>query len=73
MVDDAEMLKIFKTRAPKIILTSEGALLTADPGARIYYTIDGSAPVEGDSHLYEGKPVQTSGIAIVKAIAVKNG
>lgn len=46
--------------------------ITAAEGAEIYYTIDGSTPVNGESGLYSG-PFTLTRNATVKAIAVEEG
>lgn len=73
IVDFVSMSSYTKTKTPTIKLTSEGAVLSASPKAKIYYTTDGSIPIEGESPLYNGTPVNTMGVKVIKAIACADG
>ena len=46
--------------------------ITAESGAKIYYTTDGTTPTE-ESSLYTGRFEMSRGNTVVSAIAVKNG
>ena len=48
------------------------AITTATPQARIYYTLDGSAPTETAGALYTG-PIHISATTVLRAAAFKNG
>ena len=73
IVDFSEMMTLTKTSSPKITLTDDGAVITATPQATIYYTTDGTNPIVGESDLYLGQPIKTSGIDEIKAIAFIDG
>lgn len=73
IVDFSKMITLTKTAAPKITLTDDGAVITATSQAKIYYTTDGSTPVVGESDLYSGEPIKTSGVEKIKAIAITDG
>ena len=73
IIDFSRMMTLTKTNAPKISLTQEGATITASNQAKIYYTTDGSVPIEGESQLYTGEPIKTTGIKTIKAIAFVEG
>lgn len=69
IVDFLKMTTLRKTAAPKITLTDNGAVITASPQAKIYYTTDGTNPIVGESDLYLGEPIKTSRVEKIKAIA----
>ena len=46
--------------------------ITAESGAKIYYTTDGTTPTE-ESNLYTGRFEMSRGNTVISAIAVKNG
>lgn len=73
IIDFSKMMTLTKTNAPKIALTQEGATITASNQAKIYYTTDGSVPIEGESSLYTGEPIKTTGIKTIKAMAFVEG
>lgn len=73
IVDFSEMMTLTKTAAPKITLTDDGAVITATSQANIYYTTDGSTPIVGESDLYSGEPIKTTGVEKIRAIAFIDG
>ncbi len=73
IVDFSEMMTLTKTTAPIIKLTEDGAVITATAQAKIYYTTDGSIPVVGESELYSGEPIKTTGVEKIRAIAFIEG
>ncbi len=74
IVDFEKMLTMTqKAKKPKISLTKDGAIISAEPGTRVYYTTDRSVPNETESLLYNGTPINTSGVDVIKAIAYKDG
>lgn len=73
VVDFSEMMTLTKTPTPKITLTDDGATISAAPLSTIYFTTDGSTPIEGESQIYIGEPINTVGVKTIKAIACKEG
>lgn len=73
VVNFENMSSYIKTAAPRIIIGEYGAIITAESQAKIYYTTDGSDPVVGESNLYSGKPIETTNIEKIKAIAFIEG
>gem|GEM_PF-939303 len=55
----------FYTAAPSVALS-------AQPGAQIYYTVDGSEPSISNGNLYSG-PLYVDGITTLRAISILNG
>ncbi len=59
---------ITETADPPVLISSEGKFtLSAEDGARIYYTIDGSTPAEGQSKSF----LYTSEVSLLKGAIVK--
>ena len=73
IVNFKNMSSYIKTAAPRIVIGDYGAIITAESQAKIYYTIDGSDPVVGESSLYSGRPIDTTNIEKIKAIAIIEG
>lgn len=74
IVDFEKMLTMTKkAKAPKITLTEDGAIISAEPNTKIYYTTNSDIPNESDSQLYTGEPISISGVSIIRAIAYKDG
>lgn len=73
IVNFKNMSSYIKTAAPRIIIGEYGAIITAESQAKIYYTTDGSDPVVGESNLYSGRPIDTTNIEKIKAIAIIEG
>lgn len=73
IVNFKNMSSYIKTAAPRIIIGEYGAIITAESQAKIYYTTDGSDPVVGESKLYSGRPIDTTNIEKIKAIAIIEG
>ncbi|MGN0543474.1 MAG: S8 family serine peptidase [Acutalibacteraceae bacterium] len=73
IVNFEKMMTLTKTIAPNITLTTEGAVISASAQAKIYYTTDGSIPIEGKSQLFDGTPIKTLGVTVIKAIACADG
>ena len=73
IVNFVNMSSYTKTAAPKITLTNDGAVITASSQAKIYYTTDGTSPIVGESDLYLGEPIRTSGVEKIKAVAFIEG
>ncbi|MBW8889725.1 MAG: chitobiase/beta-hexosaminidase C-terminal domain-containing protein [Fibrobacteres bacterium] len=68
-----EVAKPVATPAGNKFVTSESVELTSEtPGAVIWYTLDGSKPVPGQSLLYSD-PIRIGVTTTLKAIAVKPG
>lgn len=64
---------------PPVISLASGAYdegqsvtITAKPGAKIYYTLDGSLPDSGD-RLYGGEVLNISKTTVLRAVAVQDG
>lgn len=72
IVDFSEMITLIKTIPPQITASNNMVIISA-PEAKIYFTTDGTDPVENESNLYSGEPINISGIKTVKAIAVAEG
>lgn len=73
IIDFSKMLTLTKTAAPTITLGEDGATIKASSQAKIYYTTDGTNPIVGESDLYLGQPIKTSGVEKIKAIAFIEG
>lgn len=69
---------VTKTTAPTFSVQSRSftssftLTLTSESGARIYYTVDGSTPVQDSRYLYQ-YPIPVTRTMTVKAIAIKTG
>ncbi len=74
IVDFEKMLTLSrKAEKPKISLTKEGAIISAEPDAKVYYTTDLSYPNNIYSQLYTGTPIDISGVTTIRAVAYKEG
>lgn len=73
IINFVNMSSYTKTAAPTIILGKDGAIITANSQAKIFYTTDGSMPIVGESDLYLGEPIKTAGVDKIKAIAFIDG
>lgn len=59
---------------PTINLSKDGATISsAVSDAIVYYTIDGTAPIIGESKIYSSEIIDTTNIKSIRAIAYKEG
>ncbi len=73
IVNFVNMSSYTKTAAPTITLGEDGATIKASSQAKIYYTTDGTNPIVGESDLYLGQPIKTTGVEKIKAVAFIEG